>query len=185
MEHTRILNLDADETVSVTLGGQQFIIKQQRRAVIDRVIDITETIDQRIEGMRKAATLDKTEGETDEAYQVRLDAHDEAWVRDKMRITRENWETSIPAFCLIFGVEPGDEAYGATLAHLQEHLTFSKANRIYDAWFELNRVTDFFNWVGTPLVARNLYEQYLQKREEAMTRVVEQEVTALATSNSA
>lgn len=142
----RILNLDQDDTVEVTLGGKPFILRQQRRALIEQVIRLVYT---------EMPEIDEEKERTNE---------------ETMQLLFENWERSLPAFPLILGVEPGDAAYKETLAHLEEHLTFAKAQVLFNRWYVLNEVERFFGFLGNPLIPMRTYQRLLsEKVAEAAT----------------
>lgn len=138
-EIDRLLNLDCDDTVEVTLGGKQFTIKQQRKALIERVVRLV---------YLETGTDEDKELTNEQTVQLLFD----------------NWEKSLPAFALILGVEPEDTAYKETMAHLEEHLTFAKAQILFNRWYELNEVERFFAFLGNPLIPMRTYQRLLQEQ---------------------
>ena len=126
MAENRVLNLDEVVTVDVVLGGKPFRIRQDRRAVIERVLRVAHEEDKQ-----------PAEGEAEKPLSERL---------------FENWETSLPAFALILGSEEGDTEHQAVVQHLREHLTVPSALAIYDEWWRLNEIESFFLRGGRPLL---------------------------------
>lgn len=126
-EATRILDLDDDGSIEVRLGGQTFWIRQQRRALVQKVI-------QAIHQNESAPLPEDIEGGKylDFACQSLADTY--------------------PAFALILGVEDTDSNYGETLAHLETHLNFPKAQKIFERWWDINKIEDFLFVGGNPLV---------------------------------
>lgn len=169
----RILNLDADSEIQVTLGGKPFVIRQQRRALIEKILHaVNDAGDQVMAALRaQAEKLDALEeaGKTEE-----YDATTQ--VRETIQQSGEAWERSLPVFALIFGFEPGDAEYGAVLAHLTEHLSFSKGEQIYNAWHDLNEVRRFFERRGNPLIANQDFQDHLAERQAGVVAAVASEL---------
>jgi hypothetical protein len=124
----RILDLDADAMIEVTLGGRSFTITQQRAAVLEQVL---------------LAVYNDSQ---------QADLKDDATMRELSQLSLARWQESIPTFALILGVEPGDANHRDTVAHLETHLTFPKAQQLFEAWYELNQVESFFYQAGNPLI---------------------------------
>lgn len=68
-----------------------------------------------------------------------------------------NWNAQIKAVAQMFGYEDGVEGcdkdtYAEVIVHLQAHLTPAQAIKIFNAWWEVNEITDFFARGGKVLM---------------------------------
>ena len=122
-ERHRLLDLDEIGSVSIKLGGKEFKIGQQRQAILERVL-------------RFAHTDPKVEEGEDRSFADLLFA---------------NWDDALPYFALILGFEKEDEQADCVL-HLKEYLTIPAALTIYETWWEVNRIEDFFNRGSRPML---------------------------------
>lgn len=121
----RVLDFDTNAEVQVKLGGREFVIKEQRFAVIARILRISQVGDK--------DWPDDTKQE---------------------QIMEANWEECLPAFAMILGAEDDtSEAHAALIAHLHQHLRIRPAIQIYNTWWEVNEVDDFLVRNGMMLVA--------------------------------
>lgn len=171
-EFNRILNLDADNEIQVTLGGRSLVIRQQRRALIDKILLLANDMGQYVEMALKS------EDEKREAAEKKGEESDATtYIQEVIQHSGETWERSLPTFALIFGVEPADAEYDDLLKHLTEHLSFAKAERVYTAWHELNEVRRFFDLRGNPLISSRVYEENLAARQAAVAAAVENELS--------
>lgn len=163
-ETDRLLNLDQDDTVEVTLGGRSFTLRQQRRALIEQIV----------------TGVQQTERQRDDALPPKPDDDDVtgnlAWQEKRTQAFFENWESALPLYALIFSVEPKDPEHASVLEHLKEHLTFPKAQLIYDRWHQLNQIDRFFDLKGSPMVPETTYQNYLEIRKEAIMQFVKDEM---------
>jgi len=158
MEQNRILNLDLDDTIQVTLGGREYILRQQRRAIIERVVRAVKLVE-------------------DQMF-AEDDSGKERTGEENLALVFGNWDQAFPAFALMLGVEPSDANYQDTLNHLTEHLTFPKAHAIFNAWYDLNQVRRFFIYLGNPLIPQAEFDQALDMRRSELAGEVEAAVTA-------
>lgn len=128
MSESRVIDLDAEGVIAVTLGGRQFEVRQQRRAVLERVL-------RAIYAREQDAKLPE-----------------DADTSQFLESCFANWRDRAPTFALILGYEEGNPDLPGVLAHLEEHLTFPRAKRVFDAWWELNQLVDFFALGGNPMI---------------------------------
>lgn len=160
-ELARILNLDADNEIQVTLGGKPLVLTQQRRSVIDRILLIVHEVGtQNLDRLKEQA--EKLEKDENAVSFTEILSHN-----------AENWQRALPAFVLMFGTEPTDSGYDDLLGHLTEHLSFGKAQTVFDHWYELNEVRRFFDMSGNPLVSRKEYDEHLTLRRAELAERVE------------
>lgn len=135
-EANRILDLDDDGALEVRLGGQIFWLRQQRRAVLEKVV--------------KSIYPEESPALPEQATNQQFLEH-----------ASQTWEDTIPTFALMLGVEEADTNYAATVDHLHLHLTFPKAKKVFEAWWALNRVEDFFLHAGNPLIPEARLKAFL------------------------
>lgn len=148
-ETSRVLDLDAGKTVPVKIGGKDFLLQQQRRAVLEKVVRAMQSEDDR-----------ETELPSDE---------DPEKGQKILSLSFQRWANSMPIFALMLGYEEGDKETPGIVDHLQEHLSFPAAIQLYTAWYELNRVDAFFYRIGNPLVLDSLVEAVLNRVEATGT----------------
>lgn len=127
MSDDRLLNLDDEIVIDVPLGGRTFQIREQRRSILAKVLRAIQPDPDR-----------------------KLD--DDASAQAFVDFSAETFERSLPAFALMLGIEPGDTDYKETVAHLEEHLKFSKAKRLFNKWWSVNGGADFLSQGGNPLI---------------------------------
>ena len=137
----RLLDLDEVGSRTVKLGGVQYTIRQQRQAVLERVLKFAHTDVQAPEG-------------DDRAFAEML---------------FQNWDASLPFFALILGCEE-PAAQEECVAHLKANLTIPAALTIYETWWEINRIEDFFGRGGRPMlppyIMRLLTDETAQATEQ-------------------
>lgn len=162
-EAERILNLDEDTVVAVTLGNRNFSIRQQRRAVLERVLLAMHP----------------------EQPALPEGAEDEENLSERELATRgiETWERHLDAFALMLGVEASDANFAETIQHLEEHLTWPKARKVFEKWWELNEMASFFVRVGNALIPETMLDQFLNLTAEERRELIEK-VRARASETS-
>lgn len=147
----RVMNLDDSPEIDVVLGGRHFILQQQRFGLIQKILAISDRIEE-------AVTQEPDESDTD--YQI--------------RVYRERWEDTVPAFAYIFGFEKPDTEEGqAILTHLHAYLSIPKAIKIWERWYSINQIDDFFVRGGRILMKPWMVEAYQKAKQEALQKVIE------------
>ena len=140
-ESNRVLDLDAGKTIPVRIGERDFLLQQQRRAVLEKVVRAMQTEDDR---------------------ESELPENDDPERGQKiLSLSFQRWANSMPIFALMLGYEDGNKETPGVVDHLQEHLSFPAAIQLYTAWHELNRVDAFFYRIGNPMVLDSLVEAVL------------------------
>lgn len=124
-ESNRVIDLDDVGSVSIKLGGEEYQIRQQRQAIIEKVLRFA----------HEDPKLD--DGEVTE--------------ENFAEVLFRNWDAALPTLALCLGCE-GEPAVAGCVEHLKEHLTIPAALRIWDLWWEINRIQDFFNRGGRALL---------------------------------
>lgn len=119
-ETSRIIDLDQVITIPVMLGAREFTVTQQRRALIERVL---------CESNRDLQTTQAPESEDG---------------RTLIETMFANFDDSLPVIALIFGCETLGKERDELIAFLKEHLNPDGAIRIFETWWEINRIEDFF-----------------------------------------
>jgi hypothetical protein len=145
-EADRVLDLDAGKTIPVKVGGRDFTLSQQRRAVLEKVVRAMQSEDDRESDLPKDEDPDKGQ--------------------KILSLSFQRWANSMPIFALMLGFEESDKETPGIIDHLQEHLSFPAAIELYTAWYRLNRVDAFFYRIGNPLVLDSLVEEVLRKVED-------------------
>lgn len=131
------LNFDELETVEVTLGGKVFMLKPQRRSLLQRILG---------EAFKELPTDEKDD-----------------WVEGMFK----NFERQLPVFPLLFGFEDTKSTeFKEALAHLKEWLSPAAAVQVFNSWWELNKVSDFFLRGGMALYPPNLVEVQKERFQE-------------------
>lgn len=117
-----VLDLDQIVSIPVKLAGREFKLTQQSQPVILRVLKF---VNEEVEPEEKPEeNQEKESGFTD------------AMAR--------NLERALPYVALMFGYEQDDTTKEEVVAFLKEHLHPSKAIVIFQTWWQLNEVDDFF-----------------------------------------
>jgi len=136
------LNLDEVREIPVTLGGRTFILTQQRRSLLLRIVKFVQS-----------------NGES-EGKKLKEGA-------DDSEIMETNFENSLPIIALMFGFDTKDEATKETIAFLREHLSPQRALKVFKAWWELNEVDDFFIRRGNMLMDPDI-AQWMKTQRRAI-----------------
>jgi hypothetical protein len=139
-EGQRIIDLDAVKTIGVKIGGKDFQITQQRRAVLEKVV-------QKIfaQGERERPASADTED------------------KEFLRVAFQEWEDSLPVIALILGYEETSAETPGIIEHLREHLSFPGATQLFQEWWRLNQVDRFFGRAGNPLIPEQVMAEVAQK----------------------
>lgn len=124
-ESNRVIDLDDVGSVSIKLGGEEYQIRQQRQAIIEKVLRFA----------HEDPKMD--DGEVNE--------------ENFAEVLFRNWDAALPTLALCLGCE-GEAAVTGCVKHLKEHLTIPGALRIWELWWEINRIQDFFNRGGRALL---------------------------------
>jgi hypothetical protein len=150
----RVLALDQVEEVEVRLPGRIYTLRQDRRAMIERVLGTVAAVEEN----GRPEPVAEGDGE------VKVSETDKQYVSRIFGI----FEKCIHIFPLIFGFE--DESaddFKLCLTHLTENLTADKAAQIYEAWWDLNRIGDFFVREGNVLLPPEVVNRILGLRNAA------------------
>ena len=127
------LNLDETKEVPVILAGKTFKLTQQRRSILQRI-----------------AKFIHTNGESEGAK-----PKDGA---DDSEIMETNLENSLPLVALMFGYEKKDAETKEVIELLRAHLDHRKILKVFQEWWALNEMDDFFirrgNMLMDPDIAR-------------------------------
>jgi hypothetical protein len=149
-EIERLLDFDAEPKTEVRLGGRTYFIGQQRRALMERIL-----------------ALVYPAGAEDEAMVTR------ATVGEIAQKGIERWAEHTEAFAYMLGVDPDEGGLGDTLAHLEKHLSWPAARRIFEAWYRQNDVLDFLQRDGNALIPAAELEQWNQTDPETKAKILE------------
>jgi hypothetical protein len=139
-----VLNLDETIEIPVSLAGRQFVLSQQRRSVILKIIKFVTTNgasegNKPVEGLEDAALLES------------------------------NFDNTLPFIALMFGFEQKDTTTKETIAFLKEHLRPAQALKIFEAWWRLNEVDDFFIRQGNVLMDPDV-AQWMKTQRRALAQ---------------
>lgn len=142
------LDFDAFTPVPVKLGGRSFMIRPQSAAMIQRVLEYSSVdTDRPI----------RTEGEdTGQGKDPR------AFVRDAF----STWADTVAATAHMLGLQPGTPEYDDGYAHLTEHLRPGAVMKIYETWWRVNEIDDFFERGGRALMPLDYLERLRKVRTE-------------------
>ena len=143
------LDLDQVKTIPVKIGGKSFEITQQSRPMIQRVLAYVND---------EVASKIKEEKEGEEVALTEL--------------LFDNFDSQLPAIALIFGFDPDKKEGKEVVSHLKEHLRHSGAIRVFDRWWDLNEIDDFFVRGGKPLMNREMVEVVRRVKEKAIQEVL-------------
>ncbi len=141
---SRTIDLDADGQVTFVLGGRELVVRQQRRALLEKVLN----------AMYAQAAATATPEFEEKAERTAAEV-----AGDNQRYAQaccQAWNNRLPIYCLIFGVDEGHPDRKGLEEHLQEHLGFPQARRIFTEWWTLNRISDFFALEGNPMITDDL-----------------------------
>lgn len=130
-ESSRVINLDEEGVVRFTLGGRPFEVRQQRRSILEKVL--------RAIYARETDPVDKLPEQAEDNMQF-------------LEGCFANWRDRTATFALILGFEEDSPERAAILEHLEEHLTFPRAKWVFQEWWRLNELVDFFGLGGNPMV---------------------------------
>jgi len=142
-ENGRILDLDAVKSIPVRIGGRDFQLTQQRRAVLEKVVQQIF----RYDDQKEKPDLEKSE--SGEFLKFAFDA----------------WEQSIPVIALVLGYEEGNPQTPEVIQHLQENLSFPGATQLFQEWWKLNQLDRFFGRAGNPLIPEKIFSEVVDKTE--------------------
>ncbi len=143
-EQTESLNLDETVEIPVTLAGRNFVLSQQRRSVILKIIKFVTT-----NGM--------SEGQKPEED------------KDDAALLETNFDATLPFIALMFGYEQKDSTTKEVIAFLKEHLRPAKALQVFQAWWRLNEVDDFFIRQGNVLMDPDV-AQWMKTQRRALAQ---------------
>ena len=137
---SRTINFDELEQVECVIGGRTFILKPQRRSLLQRILT--------------------------EAFKEHENNDKDSLVDGMFK----NFERQLPTFPLMFGYEdPKSEEYKDTLTHFKEWLTPKIAESAFETWWILNGVEDFFLRAGMALYPPNLVEGMRERFKEEVS----------------
>jgi hypothetical protein len=141
---SRLVNLDAADTTTFTIGARDFVVRPQRRALIEKVME--------------AAYQAETEGSEQSTFVQSL---------------FKNWDRQFPMFALIFGYEdPKDPETKGVLKHLEQHLSPRGGVEVFKDWWEINGIDDFFIRGGRPMMPLDIVESLRSGLREKMDQAV-------------
>lgn len=129
-DNLTLLDFDDVLPVEVRLGGRSFAIRPQSAAIVQKVLEYSSVDSDRPIGAEEA---DTGEG------------------KDPRRFVRDvfsTWDDTVAATAWMLGVEAGGEEY----AHLQAHLRPGVVMRVYQEWWRINEIDDFFERGGRALM---------------------------------
>lgn len=171
---SRVLNLDDDRERPVLLGGREFLIRPQRCAILQQVAmaigraqdaaaklvqqgvrgDLIEEVTGRLADALAATELQRAHEiiESTLTDLAKEQGGEEFSMERFSKAAFQNFEEQLPVIALILGFDSKHAEYPEVLAHLQEHLTFDRGQRIFEVWWEVNRVDDFFAYAGNVLM---------------------------------
>jgi hypothetical protein len=144
-ETNRVLDLDAGKTIPVKIGDREFVLRRQRRAILEKVVRAMQSEEDRSTEMPESEDKDKGQ--------------------KILTISFQRWANAIPIIALMFGYEEDNKETPEIINHLEEFLSFPDAIEIYTAWYGLNRLDGFFWRVGNPFLLDSLVEKVLQDVE--------------------
>jgi hypothetical protein len=145
------LNLDLVESVPVTLGGKNYVITQQSRPQIERILRIVNS------EVAEAPVAAAAEGEK------------EATLTD---ILFRNFDAALPAFAMILGYEDLSSPAGEEmLVHLKQHLRPAGAIKVFNRWYEVNDIRSFFLRGGRLLLLPEIVKA-IEAKEDQLTEPI-------------
>lgn len=165
---TRALNLDANE-VAVTVGGRGFVLKQQAKAPLMRVLNAIFNSD-------------------NEELEAAKEGESEASLSENVAETfMKEWDKALPIFAMMFGFDPKQEdTWTEALQFLEEHLAPMAGVKVFHAWWGLNEIDSFFMRCGRTLVhpsmEREIEAEVRRRTQEAAEEIVDSAVVAQATA---
>jgi len=142
----RVAKLDLCRSWSVSIGEREFWVKPLPFPRLKEIVALV---------MREEEATMTPEGEV-------------VTTKPIVDLLFEDWEKSLHVFCLIFGYEETSPDYHVIHTHLHDYLTNPDALEIYDRFYEVNRLEDFFNRGGRLL---------LTSKQVQMIRDTPQDVT--------
>jgi hypothetical protein len=166
----RALNLDEQE-IPVTIGGRGFILKQQAKRPLMRVLDAI-------------FQSDKEQVSAVEADEVAADgapAEESAPLEQNVAQTFiQEWDKSLPVIAMMFGFYPGKEdEWNDCLQYLEEHLAPMAGVKVFHAWWSLNEIDSFFMRCGRTLIHPEL-ERHIEAEVRRRFQTTAQEIVDTA-----
>lgn len=159
----KALDFDTIQPVEVKLGGRLFAIRPQPASVVQKVLEYS-SVDQEREIVK--------EGDEDP--------------RRFVRGVFGNWPDTVAAVALMLDVRPETMPTAElqeTRDFLQEHLRPAVASQVFETWWEVNEIDDFFERSGrvlaSPMYLRSLK---LLRQAEATERAINLLATEETTS---
>lgn len=140
-ESNRVLRLDSEAAIEVPLAGKTYWIRKQRRSVLEKVLIVLHPDGPERELPKESST------------------------REWIQFDFQRWQNAIPTLALLLGVEETDPEYSKTLEHLDQHLTFGDAQKVFEAWWELNEVERFFAFAGNPLIPAKRFSEFQEAQK--------------------
>ena len=139
-----VLDFDQVVEVPVKLGGREFKLTQQSWPTIKRIIKFVNT---------DAGTPEKEE-------------------QDLTDLMASKFEASLPVIALMFGFEQDDTTKQEVVDFLQLHMTPRQALAVFQTWWKLNEVDDFFDRGGRILTHPEIVELIKRAKAEAVAESV-------------
>lgn len=120
----RILDFDKIEFRPVRFHQKDLKIRQDRRAVIERVL-------------RQCHLVTQKEEDGDRAL---------------ADVLFENYDDSIPTLLLILGFDNDSPDWQEMFAAMRDDMPPTRAREIFETWWDLNQINDFFMRGGKPIL---------------------------------
>lgn len=150
----RALNLDENE-IAVTIGGRGFVLKQQPKKPLMRVLD----------------AIFQQDVEEIEAAKTEAVALEDNIAHSFMK----EWDKALPAIAMMFGHDPKQEdTWTEVVQFLEDNLAPMSGVKIFKAWWTLNEIDSFFMRCGRTMIHPEMevgIESELKKQLAARVRV--------------
>lgn len=144
-----------DRQIEVDIDGRAFVLKQMPRLPLQKIIDLLYVQPPEEKGKKKERTY------TESIF--------------------ADCDHSFPIVARMLGFDPdkGQEAkadFNEVVQYLNEHLPPMAAARLYEQWYELNELDDFFARFGKtlldPKLAVRLKEEHLQDQARQIEQII-------------
>jgi hypothetical protein len=131
----RALNLDENE-IAVTIGGRGFVLKQQAKVPLMRVLDAI-------------FKSDEDEIKTGEDEEGEKPALEETVAQTFIK----EWDKALPVIAMMFGFHPDKEdEWSEVTAFLGDNLAPMAGVKVFRAWWQLNEIDSFFIRCGRTML---------------------------------
>lgn len=172
----RALNLDENE-IPVTIGGRGFILKQQPKVPLMRVLDAIFKHDE--EEVKTAVAEAEADAEASDETEAKP-----ALEENIAQTFIKEWDKAIPVIAMMFGFRPDKEdEWKDAVQHLEENLAPMAGVKVFRAWWELNEIDSFFIRCGRTMLHPEMevgIESELKKQMAARVRVMMDDALAKA-----